>query len=141
MPQLMINTQDVLDFLQNPNPSYIEIDCTDDVLSVALEIVEDETLILYFDTDCIYPDDYSVIYRDTKFKGAEIESHYVGVEKIQLDTDFSEALILIENYMVSKEYPSKIEVFFSDSCYEGSLNSYSRYDHMSVYGFSNSDFV
>lgn len=139
-----IHILDKFKSLINKSPEDINIDLfyDDNQIMVDFPLNDEFDLVLYFKSDVSTPDDYSILCEETKYHKAVYASQYDSDLDEECNVDLSFMLEHIENFILSKDFKIKEEVFFEKSDLEGSwVSDKEFYSPMKTYGLSNSDFI
>lgn len=141
---LNIAQADILNKFKSLKPKDINIDLfyDDSQIMVDFPLNDKFDLVLYFKSDVSTPDEYSILCENTKYDKAYYASQYDSDLDEECNIDLSFMLEYIEDFILSKEFKAKEEVFFDKSDLEGSwVSDKEYYSPMNTYGLSNSDFI
>lgn len=140
--QPVLTEQLVLDLFDDTEADDIEFDCTNDVITVSLDVNDDFFITISFDTDERVIDDSTILYQDTKYKGALLESQYVGEPSQVLDLDLSKMVIALESFICC-DLNNGVEYFTDGREAREALDNERAYNKSpaAYYGHSQSDFA
>lgn len=139
---LNIAQADILNKFKSLKPKDIDIEFDSKELRTTFELNDEFELVIYFDCNTSYVDEYSMLVEDVKYQKSVYASQYDSDLDEECNIDLSFMLEHIENFIGSKEYKNDREVFFDKSDLEGSwVSDKEYYSPMNTYGLSNSDFI
>lgn len=147
---ITITTEEVLNrfkSLVSSSPKSIDIETdenrgSDDKINVRFAWSDDFDVLVSFKTEVNCPDEWSILYENTKFDGCLLESNIDQDLNEPLDLDLGSLQIEVENFMVSDDFKSGAEVFFDGDSLQSSLDrEYEHNNPMKAYGLSVSDFI
>lgn len=139
---LNIAQADILNKFNSLSPKDIDIEFDSKEFRATFELNDEFELVIYFDCNTSYIDEYSMLVEDVKYQKAVYASQYDSDLDEECNIDLSFMIEHIENFIGSKEYKNDREVFFDKSDLEGSwVSDKEYYSPMNTYGLSNSDFI
>ena len=120
----------------------IDLFYDDNQIMVDFPLNEEFDLVIYLNSDVSTPDEYSILCEETKYNKAVYASQYDSDLDEECNVDLSFMLENIENFIVSKDFKIKEEVFFESADLESSWEAEKECNNpMKTYGLSNSDFI
>lgn len=139
---LNIAQADILNKFNSLSPKDIDIEFDSKEFRTTFELNDEFELVIYFDCNASYVDEYSMLVEDVKYQKSVYASQYDSDLDEECNIDLSFMLEHIENFIGSKEYKNDREVFFDKDDLEGSwVSDKEYYSPMNTYGLSNSDFI
>ena len=139
---LNIAQADILNKFKSLSPKDIDIEFDSKEFRTTFELNDEFELVIYFDCNTSYVDEYSMLVEDVKYQKSVYASQYDSDLDEECNIDLSFMSEHIEKFIGSKEYKNDREVFFDKSDLEGSwVSDKEYYSPMNTYGLSNSDFI
>ena len=110
----------ILNKFKSLEPKDIDIEFDSKEFRTTFELNDEFELVIYFDCITTYPDKYSMLVENVKYKKAVFASQYSADLDEECEIDLAFMLEHIEDFIISDGYKSDEEVFFDKRDLESS---------------------